>query len=153
MQTQITNEQLILKATNLLKDYVYRINSGSIEDNRMEGAILNLCKDDCEINPYGHHVNLISILKIVAKPKVQKVLLEEMDERELSSFVDLLEKLISFFRDMFEPWAEAALKIKDLEYYSYNYDDLHLQSIINETESKLKSIDPVKIKTNGICKN
>ena len=60
-----------------------------------------LCKDNCEITPYGHHIDLISILKVVAKPKVQKVLLEEMDERELSSFVDLLEKLISFLKFQF----------------------------------------------------
>ena len=148
---QQPNQHLINKATTLLKDYENMLKSDDPEYDLIEREVLDLCKDEYEINPYAHYINLISILKIVAKPKVQKVLLEEMEERRLSSFVDRLEKLISFFRSMGSTQAEVALQIRDLIHYPYYYNDTEVISIINDTERKIKSL----YATNPIltCKN
>lgn len=150
---QRPNQHLIDKATTLLRDYENRLKREHLEgpeDNPIELEVLNLCKCWDEINPYAHHIHLVSILKTVAKPKVQKVLLEEMDERELSTFVDLLENLITFFRSMESTQAEVALQIRDITHYPYYYDDAELIGIIEDTGRKMKSLDAAKI---PVCKN
>ena len=147
---QRPNQHLIDKATTLLRDYENRLkqtqNAGDLEEH-----VLDLCKDGDEISPYVKYLETISFLKVIAKPKVQKVLLEEMHERELDGFIEILGGMIHFFRSMEAKQFETTLLIVDLNGYPHHYEERSIVDIINNTERKMKSLDAAK--KISVCKN
>lgn len=135
---QLTNEQLKEKAISLLMTYDEILTTTETAGNIMD-SVLQVCKQEYEIDSYGKYSTLIMFLKVVAKPKVHRVLLEEMNETLLTNFIEILGDLIHFFQDMSTTHFTTKLQIVDLTDCYDNYGKKDIEYIINETERKMKS--------------
>lgn len=140
---QHLNQTLVFKATELLKKYddilEHTASQGDILDE-----VLNLCKSEREIDAYAKYYSALKFLEVIAKPKVQKILMEDMGEYDLTEFIELLGDLIHFFNQMKGEHFAAKLQLANIEGYSYTYTEADLKTIIDETERNIKATKPIK---------